>query len=335
MNETNFCEANLTTIQIYTPIVLSGLCLISLIISIPGIIVGLLEFCIKNKVSDQRTERLLLYLAIIAFLSSLIGCFQWIAYFALDSKIASISCSVLSYLWLNLGIAFLVITISIGIHFLIQICQPKILNVLTEEKIRRYRKLEIMYLTATILLAILLSPWPFIDQTFGFNRWICWINVYESNCKSYTTIGFPVIAAFYAATLIGFLLTLLVVVIIQIMICLRKRNKRNLYVWVFTSYLITTLTVFAVALSTNYFKAQKIPLELFAAKCVSIGMLPLIASIATTVAFVHNKILDNNPTIAPIVPQYHSFEDGRTIHRTYSAISRVPTTMWKSPSTDI
>ena len=64
-----------------------------------------------------------------------------------------------------------------------------------------------------------------------------------------------------------------------------------------------------------------------------------IASVVTTIAFIHKKIRDNNPKnvrIASATQQYESFENAKTVHPTsqYAGISRMPTTMWKSPSTD-
>ena len=87
----------------------------------------------------------------------------------------------------------------------------------------------------------------------------------------------------------------------------------------FGIYLTTTLVVFCFNLSVIFFDADKIPLPLYAFKCISIGLLPLIASVVTTIAFIHKKIRDNNPKnvrIASATQQYESFENAKTVHST-------------------
>ena len=57
------CYQNLTFVEQYSSYGLSGLCAIALVISIPAVILGIHEYCVKNNLSILRTERLLLYLS--------------------------------------------------------------------------------------------------------------------------------------------------------------------------------------------------------------------------------------------------------------------------------
>ena len=331
------CSENLTNsqFQVYSPFALSGICLLSLCISIPGVGVGIHEFCIKNKVSDLRTERLLLYLACIASICSLLGSFQWLAYFASFDyhRFADIGCSLLAYLWFTVSISLLIITVCIGIHFLLQILQPRVLNVLREEKIQRYKKLEYAYLFSSVVLACVISPWPLLENGFGYNLWICWINVFNKDCTSLVPISSFFSMLFYSAILFGFMYTFVVVIIVQIMICRRKRNKQNLYISAFISYLGITMVLFGtLMLLTIIQQSSEVMSVINGVVCTSSGFLPLAASIVTTKAFLYKKFGGKRVHISQATPtqHYRSFEDTITFHRD---TTRSPTTTWISPPT--
>ena len=283
-----------TSDQPYSPFVLSGICLVSFIISLPGVILGIHQYCVKNKLSILRTERLLLYLSFVAFAFSFLGCFQWIAHFASKGdRIAEKGCAALGYLWFTVAIFFLFITLCIGIHFLAQICQPKCLKVTVDEKIKLSKRMEFGYITMSTVVAVTCSPWPFLSHSFGYNLWICWIISTkpspndDGSCIELKP-GTIVTTSFYAATLIVFIFSCCIMVIVQILSCTQKRVFP--YVWVFTSYLIVTLIVMFVTMVINFINPEDVPPVLHGIKILSIGLLPLIASLVTTIAIVSNIV---------------------------------------------
>ncbi len=330
-------NANCSTLKdhIYVPIALSGLCLVSFIISIPGVVLGLHEYCIKNNISDLRTERLLLYLSCAASVFSMAGSFQWIVLFTEIQQL----CSVLGYTWLVTGIFQTVITFCLGIHFFIQICQPKQLIVLRDEKIRQYKKLEILYFVTAVVLSLLLSPWPFIDGSFGNNDWICFINTKEKCSKQHSAIGFIQVTAFYLFLTITFLFTFCIATAIQVMICLKKRSTKNLYLPVFKTYLIVSMVIITVTMIVNFpLNQQRISIHTIQAiSSIAIAIAPLSASLVTSVAVIYKKLncINWHSHSSTRRFQYQSINDSQAISsETTIHSSNTRSTFWDSPGTD-
>ena len=334
-SRTSNCSNNETEIHnIYTPIALSGMCLISLVVSIPGVVLGLHEYCIKNNISNLRTERLLLYLSCVASVMSLVGSFQWIAIFTAQSDKLKNICSAVGYIWLVTGIFQTTITFCLGVHFFIQICQPKQLNVLRDEKIQKYKKLEFVYLSTAIVLSLILSPWPFLDGSFGYNQWICWINIQKNHSSDHNGVGFIEVTALLIFITITFLFTICVVVVIQVMVCLKKRSTKNLYIPVFMTYLIVSLVIVIVTLVVNFPLNQYVISihTIQSISSISIGVSPLTASLVTSVAVIYKRLNISSSNSHQRL-QYHSINNARLVSSATATDSTTRSTFWDSPGT--
>lgn len=128
------CIANLTSDQQYSAIAISGLSFASFILSIIGVVLSIHEYCVKNRLSELRTERLLLYLTCIALIFSFLGSFQWLARLATSSPVANMGCTILGFMWFASATYYLAFVFCLGLHFLILLCSPKLLTVAREEK---------------------------------------------------------------------------------------------------------------------------------------------------------------------------------------------------------
>ncbi len=327
------CITNLTSDQVYSAIALSGLSFFSFIISILGVTLGLHEYCVKNRISDLRTERLLLYLTCIAMVFSFFGSFQFLARFARKSSIANIGCTVLGCLWFTVAICYLAFIFCVGIHFLLLICKPKLLNVTREEKIKLSKKMEIIYLLCTILLALGLSPWPFLDHLYGFNLWICWIDTMRDDC-SIIEIGVIETTVFYIALLLIYFFSFGVVLIVQILIWLRKRNLANSSVWIFSSHLIIGLIIIMLVMIINLLPQDNVPAGLRAIKILAIPILPLTMSMVTTVAVIYKKYAHFKRAQKLQWNIRNKSTDESIINETTPILSNGSTTIWKSPPTE-
>ena len=317
------CVTNLTSDQVYSAIALSGLSFFSFIISILGVALGLHEYFIKNRISDLRTERLLLYLTCIAMIFSFFGSFQFLARLVHKSSIANTGCTILGYLWFTFATLYLVFIFCLGTHFLMLICRPKILNVTREEKIKKSKNMEIIYVLCAVLVALGISPWPFLNHLYGFNLWICWIDTMRSDC-SIIEIGVIETTVFYIALLLVYVYSFGVVIIVQILIWLRKRNIANLYVWIFSTHLIIGLIIIILVMIINLLPQDIVPAGLRAIKILAIPTLPLTLSLVTTVAVVCKKYMFfKNYT------QKNKSNDERVINET----TPILVTIWKSPPT--
>lgn len=335
------CFTNLTTDQKYSSVALSGVCSISLVISIPTIVLATHEFCIKNRLSDLRTERLVLYLMYGSGFISIIGCFEWLGPLSINSKLAKHGCSALGFL-LMFGLLFtFAIILCMGIQFLIQICKPRILNTTKENKRKIAKRLEALYLGGSLSAAILLAPWLWVHQMFGYNLWICWMVSMNEDCRP--TYEFTAVkTVFYVILLSIALFSFCVMIIVHVLICSRKRNINNIDVWVYSIFIVLTLIIFMIILVVTLIK--KSPSGLHFANIISLGILPLNVSIFALIAVIYKKCRNKKPAkLRGAEPRrskcnyYQSIDKEDHIEvdseRLKNASSRIPTTYWKPPAT--
>ena len=343
-NEQKHGCGNMTNGQAYTPIALSIFCSITFVSSMPGVVLGLYEYWIKNNISDLRTERLLLYMSCVGSVFSFAGSFQWIAKYQLSNNYSIVKhlCPMLGYVWLVTGIFLAVITFCIGIHFFIQMCQLKQLNVERGEKIRKYRKLEQLYLSSAVVISLVFSPWPFLDNSFGYNKWICWIDIRKNCSDQDTKVGFPLVTAFYLSITVTFIFTLCVVSAVQVLICLKKRSTQSLYIPVFLTYLLVSLLVIVVTLIVNFPANQTVPSIdwIQGMISVSIGIIPFTASLVTSVAVVYKVVYRYRQSSKLISMtkhvQYQAINNTDSINTdTLSRQHMTSSTHWESPGTEV
>ena len=289
----------------YTPIVFSGFCFLSFLISMPGVWLGLYENCIRNRASNLRTERIVLYLSCASSAMSFIGSFHWVALY--DVTV----CVVIGFLWFVACISLLVITVCIGIHLLIQIFQPKTLSIFRGDKMKKYKRLELVYLASIVFVVIAFSLWPLIGKAYGYNDWLCWINGHEKD-GSINLPGYITVVAFYAATSVGLTFSAVVVVIVKIILCIRKRNAPNLYIWVFSVYLFTSWVVIFVTSVFTFFQADSLK-STKGLTVICSGLSPLMASLSTSIAVTYKKVIYRSPIVPRRLPRavcYGSMSSG-------------------------
>ena len=78
----------------------------------------------------------------------------------------------------------LVITFCIGIHLLLLVCRPKCLNSnIEEEKLRRYRRLDLGYIIYPLVIPVLFILWPWINSCYGDAGDWCWIEAWDESCN--------------------------------------------------------------------------------------------------------------------------------------------------------
>ena len=335
-NETN-CYQNLTFFEQYSSFQLSGFCAIALVISIPAVILSLHEYCVKNNLSILRTERLLLYLGCADLVFSFLGCFQWISHFSCKSSVAKLGCSILGFLWLMIAIFVTVIIFCIGIHFLVQICKPKLLTVPQDRLIKISKRMETIYLSSAILVSIILSPLPFIKNLFGYNLWICWI-ITTNTDRSALQLGSVIATVFYASVLVILIFSSCVIVTVHVKIRLRKRKIPNLYVWVLSLYIFIFMSVFVASVIIHMHFIKVAPSPTHELHILTLGMMPLAGSVAILLAVSLKKYFDRQNLLKrPNNYKKYNSVDQNTNSQTTSQTttdSRASTTFWKPPATD-
>ncbi len=332
----NDCFVNLTLDQQYSSIALSGVCIISLLVSIPAVCLAVHEYCIINRLTNWRTERLLLYLVCGLCLGSFVGCFQWIGPLTLQSHSARIACSAVGYLWLMVSTFCFIITFFIGIHFFVQIFKPKILST-TPDRIKIVaRRMEIAYLTLSVLAAFLLTPWLFLNHAFGYNLWVCWIDTTDRDCTT-VKVSITEVTVYYVSVLAIALFSFTILIFVHISICLRKRNIHNLYVWAFTIYLVSIMLNFIITTVVDFLGPDKVPSVIHFIKIPAIGIIPLTGSTVTLVAVVYKKCFHKRfQRSQPLnYNGYNSIDEEDDMSENMIP-SRVTTSKWNPPrSSDI
>ena len=327
------CFVNLTLDQHYSSYALSSMCFISLVVSIPAVGLAIHEYCVKNRLSNMRTERLLLYLVSGSCITSFIGCFQWMGPLSVRSAIAKTMCSGMGYLCMVALTFTIAITFFIGVHFLIQIVKPKIVSVPNHRIQVVAKRMEISYLSLSLLAASLLTPWPFLNQGFGYNLWVCWINTTKDDCKTVPVLTTEV-TVYYAAVLVIALFSFTIIILVHALTCFYRRNTSKLYVWVFTIYLVSIMLNVVISLVVDFLHPDKVLSVINFIKIPALGITPLTASIATLIAVVYEKFFGKqvNQRQSEDYNSYNSFDENNIMSR-FRKTSRESTTKWHPPRT--
>ena len=327
------CYMNLTLDQHYFSYALSGMCFISLVVSIPAVGLAIHEYCVKNRLSNMRTERLLLYLVSGSCIVSFLGCFQWMGPLSFRSAIAKTMCSGMGYLLMVVFTFTIAITFFIGVHFLIQIVKPKIVSVPNDRIQVVAKRMEIAYLSLSLLAAFLLTPWPFLNQGFGYNLWVCWINTTKDDC---TAVPLPTteITVYYVAVLVVALFSFTIIILVHALTCFYRRNISKLYVWVFTIYLVSIMLNIVISLVVDFLHPDKVLSVINFIQTPVLGITTLTASITTLIAVVYQKFFRKrvNQRQLENYNRYNSFDENNIMSR-FRKTSRESTTKWHPPRT--
>ena len=342
------CSTNLTADHFYSSIVISAESFISLILSVVAVVFSVREYCWKNKLSIERTERLLVYLAIFAMILSFGGCFQWIALLSTSNNTAvNTICGMVAFVWMFFGTGYAAITLCVGIHFLLLMCRPKCLQVIDDEKKQKFKRIEALYCAFSVSAAIVWSPLPFINNRYGYNFWICWIKTTKDDCGMIID-GFIETSIFYLSCFFAVMFSLVVIIIMLSLICCRKRKvnspRTTMYVWIFFAYLSITSTTFIATFVVNFLDANIVPQAVNAIKLIALP-LPVMTSAAVTIAALcmnkHGQFKKKQNSLTLETSGSKNYGTVSDVNPIYSSdhsvvdISRAPTTNWNSPkSTD-
>ena len=183
------CSANSTLLEprfLAVNLLWCSSSLVSFVMCFVATLLGVYRFCWKTKtVSTERTEKLLLYLVTFSMVYSFVNCFQWLRLLVQYGKPETkVGCAIVGFGIQYLGTGILVITFCIGIHLLLLVCRPKCLNsAIEEDKLKRYRTLELGYIISAIVVPALLAPWPWINYRYGPAGYWCWIQAQDENCN--------------------------------------------------------------------------------------------------------------------------------------------------------
>ena len=147
---------------------------ISFLSFVVGLVSVLLNRCYncrnKSKHEVDPIEGIFITALITFCILELVESFQW---FALLKDF--VGCTVLGVVKEYVLISILVIATCMGTHLLVVLTQPKCLKVIKEEKQRRYRILQRVYITVSLVIPILFVPWPFLTVGYGKDEFLCWL----------------------------------------------------------------------------------------------------------------------------------------------------------------
>lgn len=102
-------------------------------------------------------------------------------------------------------------------------------------------------------------------------------------------IGVIETTAFYITLMCVYLFSFGVVIIVQIMIGLHRRNMANFYVLIFSIHLVLGLVIITIVMVINLLNQNIVPAGIRAVKILAIPVLPLTLSLVTTVAVTYKK----------------------------------------------
>ena len=156
----------------------STLSLLSFIIGGISLLFNQCYYCnYKDKHQVDPMDGIFFTISIISCVYELVDFIQWILYF--DN---SLGCSVIGAVREYTLIGFLVAMTCLGTHLLIMMTQPRCLQVIQDEKKKRYKMLQRIYLVAPFLVPIVFVPWPFISTHYGEDGVVCWLQ--DSSCSA-------------------------------------------------------------------------------------------------------------------------------------------------------
>ena len=161
-----------------TNILYAGLSFLSFIVGLISILLNCCcKYCYKYKFKYDPLE---LFSLVICSMHQMVESLQWFALFKYF-----IGCTVLGAVREYTLISLLVGLTCLGIHLFILMTQPKCLHVIKEEKQKRYRRIQKLYLIASFLVPIFFVPWPFIktQYRYGKDQYLCWL-ADNINCNS-------------------------------------------------------------------------------------------------------------------------------------------------------
>ena len=189
----------------------AGISFLSFLISVPVVLLNVIVY-MRRRVAIEHMEGLFMTLSIFLLLLTLDESFQWVLF------CSSVGCAVVGFIREYCLIALLANTLCISIHLLLQMCQPKCLQVIDEVRKRRSKITAIVYLVCAIVTPLLFVFWPFLTGGYGKDYSYCWI--LNDDGASWIVR----IVLWHAWALVICVFTLLVSLIVIRRLCLRAAN---------------------------------------------------------------------------------------------------------------
>ena len=273
--------------EAFSMISLSSLCGASLIISIPAVVAGIKKYYVKQP--DLRPERLMVYLACGACITSALGFLQWVSYFAVQSHTASLICSVQSYVWLLVSVFFFIFMLSFGIYFFTfqkwkQPTSDSRIPLPTQQVISRTVEITCV----SISLAVSGTVLPFAKYIFGSHFSICWRETITNSCNNAIGRGLDVMKPNVA--ILGVLLfSVCIIVVLLPCVSHEKQVSLGFYGWTFLVASISMVIVISVL----------IPIGSKTVKIMILSHIPANSVFVSMASLKFKKSIDNH--FSPIV----------------------------------
>ena len=181
------CEMTETQRRIAT-IIYSSFSFISFVIALIAVILNRCNHYICNQCSEiEPIQGIFAHVMTGSCTLELFESFQWLV--LLNN---SISCSVLGLIREYAILNMIIIVGCLGAHLIIIMKQPKWLQVIKEEKQKMYKKLQVAYIVASLVIPLLIIPWPFLTTGYGKDDYLCWLADTERCNASQDTIKYDI-----------------------------------------------------------------------------------------------------------------------------------------------
>ena len=166
------CANNLTAAERSIIIAYSGISFISFLILVATVGLHIYLYC--RKINSAEYIGILLFIfSFFLMLFTLIESFQWFVILTDRSQAFLIGCMIIAVIHQYCLITLLTNITCIAIHLTLQICTPKCLTVIENERKKRYKYLMCLYLFIDAAVPLLYVPWPFTKMAYGPNGIVC------------------------------------------------------------------------------------------------------------------------------------------------------------------
>ena len=283
---------------------------------IAGLLTLILDQChhhrYKNKYQFDPIGRMCLFALAVLSTFELFESFQWILLFH------DVGCAVLGAVREYIMISILTTVAFFGIHLLIVMTQPKCLQVIQEEKQKKYKMLQRMYFITSLSVPVLFVPWPFITIKYGKDVYLCWL-AETDGCHTSVVEVITYLLVWQILAVIVFLFSAVVVTFAFCQYCVHEsacngyKSTPNENVTFLVSILI--FFIIAVAGSAATFISQQITRK-------SSFLIDLLSAILLPCLLIVHTLIINIRKVSIIVAgrhEQHIFESASTNGRSYGA----------------
>ena len=189
----------------------------------------------------KNIDRLIIYISMATALYAFTQSLQWFHIKAKDAY-----CTVLGSVIEYACLLVLVITACVGCHLSLLFHQTRCLKVAPEST----RRQEAVSILVTVLLPLLLVPWPFVYNLYGESGAWCWIKLADDSCKPIMTGVLLSIVLYYAWVAVLLPFTVTVVLAVLAILCLRKGQRPHSSIYALLGYM-SVFILTTVASSTG------------------------------------------------------------------------------------